>query len=411
MSNINKEGAMPPSDYRLTLETTSHAVANGHDRNHATARLTRNDIPLAGQEVMFAVDGDAKFTNGAQQVTAATDRQGDAVASFTDTLPETVQVLCHYHQLFTSRSATFQPGQRLDARNISVEQIVDDVPANGNDANLLRYRVFDGSNQPIVGIFITFSANPASTHLSATEGITNANGTFDLYIRSQQAGQALIIARLTQYPAVDNYTYVNFIPVTYYQIDSFTNENYAPINSGRNRITFTLSQRNGVPVAGQILLFAVPVGSGASVTPTSGVTNAQGQVEVSITSSVVGLVLVQARLNSDLSVSTGVFVEFTSGLPQYSIVNDPRVNNSPANGIAQNVIVYTLFTRFDQIVPNQTLLFDVTGDAQLSASQGITDSAGQFTLQLTSRTAEDVTVTARVQSDTASVSRVVMTFV
>ncbi|TKI06089.1 Ig-like domain-containing protein [Martelella alba] len=406
------ETILPPGDCRhentLTLTTTSLAKADGIETNSATAHLARNGCAISGQPVSFLLSGHAIFSQGGKQTTAITDAYGNATVFFTDTVQETVNITCVYYQLQASGYSRFNAAAQ-SGLDISAEVVTDKAPANGISPNELLYSVYDTARRRVPGVQIDFSTT-GSALLSSPSGITNAQGQFPLTLTNNVAQQVLVSAQVPSAPNATNYTFLEFIRIPVFLLTSNTLVNNTPAGSGVNRILFMLTADNA-PAANQQLSFSVSP-STASVTPASALTNANGQVEVDVSSSVAGDITVTANATDTGLQPIHVVVVFTAVVQRYFIANEVLTDHALANGSAQNRVRFTVLSRANNMPqPNIGLTFSVTGNAQLAVSSGTTNAQGQFELGLTNTIPQQVRVTTSVTSEPITNSNVDLTFI
>jgi len=398
---------VPRSDYRLTLTATYTATANGIDTNSATACLSRHGQAESGKPLIISLSGSALFSGGGQQITVTTDGNGEAIVYFTDTQPETVKVNCHYHHIMASADSIFRQDTRAGL-DISAEVITNHSPANGIARNALRYSVYDTARNRVPSVGLTFSQDGSATLLNQS-GQTNSSGQFTLELASLTAERVRVTARIVGNPLVANNTYVYFDTAPVLILISNTNINFASADgSAINRITFTLTQ-DGVGIPKQSLSFTSNSPT-ARITPTTALTDQNGQIVVDIQNTTSGETIVTARVESLLGIQpVNVIVTFTAN---FRIIYEVIANSAPANGIAQNQVWFTV-TPTNSLIPQPgiAMSFSVTNDANLSTTQGTTDVNGRYLLSLTSNNVGPARVTATLILGTNVQSHIDMTFI
>lgn len=125
-------------------------------------------------------------------------------------------------------------------------------------------------------------------------------------------------------------------------------------------------------------------------------TNALGTCTVSLRSEVSGLVNVNGTCLVEEVHMANVNSEFLEKADVITLTESVQVDNSRADGVTANRIVYSL-KQGNVPVPGQFLTFtafSTSGGAKLSAAFGQTDSNGSYILDITNTTAETVLVTA-----------------
>ncbi len=395
------------SDYHLALTATYTAVANGIDTNSAVARLSRHGQAVSGKPVTFCLSGSALFTQGGRQITVNTDGNGEASVYFTDTQPEMVKVNCCYHQTRATADAIFRQGSRAGL-DISAEVITNHAPANGIARNALRYSVYDTVRNRVPSVGLLFSQDGSATLLNQI-GQTNTSGQFTLELTNLTMERVRVTAKLQGNSLLANNTFVYFDRAPVFILTSDTNINFALADGvSINRITFTLTE-DGVGAPNQLMSFAADSPT-AHITPSSGLTDQNGQIVVDIQNTTSGQTIITAQVDSALGIQpVHVIVTFTA---IYRIIYNVIADRAPANGITQNQIEFTVTpTTSATPLPNIGLNFSVTNGAILSAMQGITGVNGQFLLSLTSNHVGLVKVSATLVSNPGVHSNIDMTFI
>ncbi len=289
---------MPLIDYNFGLVTTSTAAANGIDINSATATLSSGGYLLDKRTITFFLSGNARFTNGAQNITLQTNVLGEARVDFTNSVAETVTVTAQFEHLSTAQPSTFGPAGGQSNSRLVVNVIRDGAAANGSDQNRIRYTVTTATNQAIANELISFTAT-GNTALQ-NFGMTNNAGQYELTITSLNAQRILVTAHLFNSPTVITYTEIDFVssPKEHEIIASVVSDNSTANGQMQNRLNYlvrNISTQLPVPFT----FINVSTTNGASPASLQILTDNNGQASFSLTNQSTGLVSVTTILQVD----------------------------------------------------------------------------------------------------------------
>ncbi|TKI06088.1 Ig-like domain-containing protein [Martelella alba] len=302
------------ADYSLSLVVTSdNALANGSATNAVRATLRTGNIFLDKQAINFELFGSALFANGTQQSTVLTNSLGNADVSFTNTVAESPRILASYRdivgeEVYASQYTTFQGGVP-SSLSLNWQIIANNAPANNTTNNLIAYTVRDAAGNPVDGELIDFVVTQGQATLSAARGQTNNLGVFELAIRSGLSGPVTVRAALVSQPNVFQFTEVMFSAVQSAILAVTVLSDHAPANGLRPVVVrFTLMTLQGQPWPQQQLTFTA--NNNASLSPTSGLTNNNGQIDVNIVNQIPGQVRVSGSWVVNPTVKNNVDVTF-----------------------------------------------------------------------------------------------------
>ena len=450
--------AVPPGSTVSTTNTGTAltgidvaALANGADTAQVRVTLlTTNGTPVAGVAVQFADNGAAVFG----QASGVTNAQGRFDATLTSTSVETVQVTAQYDAngdnvpetavtngspvavQFTavppgSTVSTSNPGTLLSGLDVS-------ALANGSDTAQVRVTLVTASGTPVAGVAVQFADNGAAVFGQAS-GVTNAQGRFDATLTSTSVETVQVTA---QYDAngdnVPETAVINGSPVavqftavppgstvsTDNAGTTLTGIDVAALANGADnaQVRVTLLTTNGTPVAGVAVQFA---DNGAAVFgQASGVTNAQGRFDATLTSGSVETVQVTAQYDAngdnvpETAVTNGspVAVQFTA-VPPGSTVSTSNPGtllsgldvSALANGSDTAQVRVTLVTASGTPVAGVAVQFADNGAAVFGQASGVTNAQGRFDATLTSTSVETVQVTAQYDANGDNVPETAVT--
>ncbi|WP_421323173.1 Ig-like domain-containing protein [Aeromonas veronii] len=365
------------------LVATTDAVANGVASNSVTATVTdANGNPIANAEVSFATTGSAVLS--AQ--TGMTDAQGQVVITLTSTKAETVTVTAtHAGQSMTADSRFV-----ADAANpvlSTVSATVNNALANGVATNTLSALVIDHNGNPIPGVEINFYEESPTGELSATKAITNEEGKAIVTMTNTKAEVVRVQVALDFIiKGIDSQFVADAATATVSALVATTNAVADGVAS--NSVTATVTDANGNPIANAEVSFAT-TGS-AVLSAQTGMTDAQGQVVITLTSTKAETVTVTATHAGQSMTADARFVADSSTAALSALA---ATTDAVANGVASNDVTATVIDANGNPVANAEVTFAVTGNAVLSATVATTDATGKAVVQLTNEVSETVTIT------------------
>ncbi len=236
-----------------------------------------SDVALAGRApLQVSVTGNAQLSN----VPTTTDDSGKASFNVSDATAENVTLTVNSGS--NSQTLTLYFGaslQLLPMNNLAI--------ASSTLTALLK----DANNTPLAGQEIQFGfANANTFSLSPTVAKTGADGSVNVLINdiAKAGGQGLIKASIGDLSAQATVNfYAQFGENRFLNVDS--SGNVFGLNQTAT-LTATVSDKNGLPVAGQKITFTPSAISGRTstvvITPNSGATDAQGRISVTASSNV-----------------------------------------------------------------------------------------------------------------------------
>lgn len=445
-----------PACYNYTsVITTQGSVADGSTNDIVTITVTQSTAPfapVAGLQI--------QIQTAAGDATPKTDVNGVVTYGLangtTNNIPFIVIVpnscTAPFTQLFT-----FIPGPPLlnpppGTLNPSYfTTIINDVPADGADTNVVQVHVTDGVNNFPTNTQITFtvtSSNPASSAalLNTTTTSTiivglGAGGSVDLPITDLAAGNVTIEASVV-YKGV-TYSF----PVSQEQTVTFVSNVADPAASTYTTIipsapddgtdtavvqVHLVAPGGGQVAAGTLVYFTVtssgPASANAKLNTTTTTTFSEpigayatdgNTIDLPITDLSAGSVTITASVmvGGVLTPINGSpqTVMFTSGPPAINQSSNPSAfttvtNNQAADGVSQDVVKVFLADQNGYAVPNYQVIFTITSNNAASTnaifdppSPGTptsttvkvnTDANGLITLPLTDLQTGNVTITA-----------------
>ncbi|WP_413734550.1 Ig-like domain-containing protein [Sodalis sp. RH21] len=192
--------------------------------------------------------------------------------------------------------------------------IVNNSQANNVNYNIILYTLSSPTGASVSNVYLLFEALGGGT-LGAAYGATNANGQYQLTVRSGAVGSVLVQAKVSLDATVITFTDLNFVavPVAYQLTTSIISNNNSADGQHANVIQARLVNANtGQGIAGQPLLVYV---SGPATYPSTIITNATGYVSIYITTNTPGTLTVSVYLEANTSISSSQNINFTVTYP------------------------------------------------------------------------------------------------
>ncbi|QXO74146.1 Ig-like domain-containing protein [Morganella morganii] len=382
------EGTVTISKGNLTV-TKDNATANGTDTNEVMAKVTdASGNPAPGIMVNFSADNGATIaatgktgTDGTVKVTLTSLKAGTIAVKATLKNGNNQQV----NTTFVADSST----AAITKGNLTVTR--DGAKADDTDTNEVMAKVTDTNGNPVANVSVDFSANN-SAKITAT-GKTAADGTVKVTLTSLKAGVAAVTAKVNT-----NSQSVN----TTFKADSTT----ATLTKSNLTVTADGAIANGkatnevmakVTDAGGNILSGIQVDFSANNSAkiiASGTTGADGTVKVTLTSTVAGIAVVTATVNTTSQTVNTTFVPDTStaGIIKgnLTVTKDDAI----ADGKATNEVMAKVTDAGGNVLAGIKVDFSADNGAKIAAT-GTTGADGTVKVTLTSTTAGTAVVTAK----------------
>lgn len=312
-----------------------------------------NGKPLVNEEIQLSSDGGSLSLQQGK-----TDDQGMLVTRISSTTPGTFHVSAidgEYH--VTHPGITFTD---LIKGTLTVSKA--EATANGSDAIEISIKLTDSLNHAVAGKPVQWSSSFGN--LSSSSTITGADGTTSVTVISENAGQAVVEARvegvLLQSPVL------NFRE-TEWVLTLKPDRNQA-LASGYDKVEFTLTARNGhstLPV-GERVIWHTNLGE---FTDHQTALDSNGEARIKLNSTQTGTARVQATVGGKHIQAEDV--SFTE--VYYYFMTMPSVAKA---GIPVTAIAHSIIDNNGNIPTGEPVTWSSTG-GQLSASSVPVDSKGE----------------------------------
>ncbi|HEM8065403.1 TPA: Ig-like domain-containing protein [Enterobacter hormaechei] len=296
----------------------------------------------------------------------------------------------------------------------------DGVPADNAQFATLTATVTDSSGQPAGAQAVTFTLSGLTGGTGGAAGtlftdgvsdsqqltvMTGADGKANVRVRSSVAGTATITAT-TQ--GGDNKAVT--VPFTDLKLQAVIAEGdlkvsqNAPANgTSADHVTIKVTDGKGNVVPGVTLQLSVA--DGASVTPASVMSNAQGLAEADITSRKAGTYTLTVLLKESGKTASAdaVFVaDITTAAVRAGDLTVTQ-DSALADGTARNAVQAKVTDAAGNTVAGQSVTFSATNGAVLTATTVVSDANGVAVTALTSLTAGTSAVTATLNGSSQTV--------
>ncbi|WON75741.1 Ig-like domain-containing protein [Serratia sp. UGAL515B_01] len=365
------------------------AAANGKATNSVRVTVTdKQGNPVPNQAVTFAADNDATITG-----TASTNDQGIATVTLTSPKAGTSKVTATVNGNPFNINVNFVADTATATIAEGAFVVVNDgAAANGTATNSVRVTVTDAQGNLVPNQAITFAADNGAT--IAENASTDDLGKVTVPLSSLKAGTSQVTATVNGQSFNINVKFVADTTTAAIAAGAFVvvDDGRAANGTATNSVRVTVTDKQGNPVPNQVVAFKA--NNTATIT-SSASTDAQGVVNVTLTSLKAGTSQVTATVNGKAS---NVDVSFVADTATAAIASGAFVvvtNGAAANGSATNSVKVTVTDKQGNLVPNQTVTFVADNGATI-ASSATTNDQGIATITLISTKAGTSQVTATV---------------
>lgn len=357
-----------------------------------------NAIP--GVTVTFVASGTG---NTITQPSTVTDGAGVAAGSIVSTVAEvkTVTAQAAGVPLATRPTVTFAAGFADSARSTASASPTA-IVADGVATSTITVTLLDAHDNPVVGQPVMLSSSRGLVDLlSGWWETTDALGRASFTVRSELAGTSSLTAAVQiGASALSLSTQIEFLAGPVSETRSTVIASPATVNAdgaSPATVTVTLLDAMGNPISGKEVSLASDRGADDVIAPASGTSDAAGAVSFTARSSVFGTATFTATNTTDavtlLQTAQVAFAGTVSPTRSTVLAAAPAVL---ANGVAATGITVHLVDTFGNPVAGEpvALASDRGALDAISPATGSTDTAGNVTFTVTSRTFGASTFTA-----------------
>ncbi|WP_423731474.1 Ig-like domain-containing protein [Hafnia paralvei] len=371
--------------------TKDSSYADGKSAN--TAEVTVKDAngnPVSAENVIWSADKPTvKFAAG-----STTDSTGKAVISFTDTIAEklTLKAQLANGSNLTTESLFVANANTATLQNLTVTK--DGSAANGSDANTAEVYVKDATGNPLAGEDVTWASDKTDVAF-VSSGKTDNIGKTTVSYTSTVAQTLQLTAKISNGQTADAPSL--FVADTASeQISAFAVTTGAVANgSATNTATVTVvdAKNNLVPNAD----ISWGIDGSAKLSSQSGKTDSDGKLSVTFTDLKAETVNIKVQLTSGANQtkpSTFIADATTAKIGDYTVTT-----GAVADGVATNTGTVVVVDANNNRLKDVSVGWATTGNAQLASSTGTTGNDGIATVDLTNTTAQQVTLTVTVSTE------------
>ena len=401
--------AVVPAIQSVTASSTS-VPASGSDLITVTARvLTQQGTPHAGATVFWQADNAAATLSAAQSVSdenglaTVTVRSNQLISTTVSARLEQGEAKHSERLTFTADSATAQ----VKTLDLSKTQAV----ANDNDQIVVTAQVTDANGHPLNKSNVKWAVDQGTATLNATESETDMQGNASVTLTSAKAGQVVIAARTGKSAAVTTAPVTFVVDNATVNVTAVTPDKNSAVADGQESITYTatVTDKQGNPLADAVVTWQSTPAT-AQLSAASSTTNAQGQAQISVSSTVAGKVMVTAQTGQSAP-HYAPEVTFTAD-SRSAKVSAPQADKTSAvaNTRDQVVLTTTVTDAHNNPVPNQPVDWQVSpSTGTLSSARTTANDQGVAQVALTSGTAGSYQVTAATGAQQATSGSIAFT--
>ncbi|MCS2164212.1 Ig-like domain-containing protein [Scandinavium manionii] len=337
---------------------------------------------VMGENVEISVTY-ADGTTGMQSVQS--DKNGDAPLPLTSTVAGETRLVAQLSGGDNSVTTVHYTDSHPDAAHSSLNATPAILVADGKAQSTLTLTLQDSLSRPVSGLEnVSFALSGVSgTTLSAVQEAQA--GEYVATLSGITAGEVTVTPTLDGKPMSGLSTHLtltsdkNSAHISSGDMTVVTNNALAD-GTSQNRISVSITDVQGNPVAGQTVNFSA--NNGATLAST-GTTDDKGTINLPVTSFTAGVSTVTATVNGQ---TEQVDVTFTADSQSAQIASgdlSALTDNARADGVAENQITVKVTDAQGNTLPNVTVNFTASNGAKI-ASTAITDPEGTLQLPVTS---------------------------
>lgn len=283
----------------------------------------------------------------------------------------------------------YRKNAQAGVAKMTMTSIVDYSPADGVTRNVLQVLATNRDGQPVAHAPVSWSVpSDGSVTLLTSTTVTDANGYASLSLTSTQAQTVQITAQSNNVSALLE---SHFIAQTASQIALTVGQNNATADgSSVNTLIATLTDNNGLAVAGQKVSWTLP--EGITLLNSSEMSDANGQITLSFSSLVAGNFTIKAVAGSLTASATVTFSANSASakIDALTITTDGSLANGQSLNIAQVIVT----DASGNALSGQTVTWSSSSGTVKLGESLPTDASGKTTVSFSDSLAETVELTA-----------------
>jgi adhesin/invasin len=371
-------------------------VANGTDSSELKATVTdANGNRVKQANVFFSVEGNADLATQS----AKTNDDGYAIVSLTNRTAEisTVTATTDADKSGKNTAVSFI-ADKSTAKVDSLTPFPSTALANGRSVITLTAVIRDANNNPVSQVPVSFTATNGAI-LESGSVTTDSNGKVSVGLTSVNADSSTVTATTATDQSGQQATVTFVAEAQTASIATLTATPASGIKAdgkATSTIDVTVKDANGNVVANEEVTFHVT--GNADLSPSTVKTNGKGAAKVTLKSATAGSTTITAVTAFDTTgKQTAVSFIADADTAKIDSLIPSRTDNVKADGSDSSVITATVKDANGNRVNGAKVTFTVTGGKL--AEDSVTTVDGVASVQLTSLSAESITVTATVGAD------------
>ncbi|MFU2314654.1 Ig-like domain-containing protein [Rahnella sp. PCH160] len=402
-----------------TSVSPSSLSADGNSTSTVTVKILSNKsqpVTGAADQLTATIRFTASPTPGEAQASAAV--QAPAISAFKEISPGL------YTSTFTSGNAagtaditpvangkTTLPSARIELHSADTTASMSSMTAskisalaNGTDNIQLTVKVLNVEGLPYKGINVLWSADNANTQLSANQSVSDENGLVTVNVSSLSILNTTISARLENGATLNSDVLSFGADMATALVTTLSTDKVQAIADNNDKVTLTATVANAQsqPLNGAPVDWKIEQGNG-NLGVEQSTTDAKGNAQVTLTSAMANSVVVSAHSGTTEAKNTDL-IQFAADNNTMSITG---LALDKTQALADGTDPITYVVSVTDVNGNKVEGAPVTWSsdsafATLSSETTRTDAQGQATVQVTSKTAGDVIITAKLPAGAAS---------
>src|SRR5471030_3300770 len=403
-----------------TTATPTTLIADGTSTSVVTVRIAANgQQPVTGvaNQLSATLKLTPSATSGSAQTTTA-PVQNAKISGFTENAPGV------YTSTFTSgnvagtadvtpvaNGTTPLPAARIVLQNADTTPVLSTLSAsktsalaNGVDAVQLTAKVLTPEGLPAKGVKVSWSADNASAQLSSAQSVSDDNGLATLSVSSMSVLNTTVSAHLEQGESLKSDVLSFGADTATAQVMSLDADKIQATANNTDKVTLVANVVNAQnePLTGAKVDWMVEQGS-ATLSAEQSTTDEKVNAQLTLTSGVSGDVVVSARSGTTEAKKTEA-INFAADNASMAITS---LTTDKAQALANGTDAITYRVTVTDANGNKVQGAPVSWSsdvptAKLSASNVTTDAQGEASIQVTTTTASNVIVSAKLAVGSAS---------
>jgi adhesin/invasin len=264
--------------------------------------------------------------------------------------------------------------------------------ADGIEQNIVVAHVVDSDGNPVDGVTVYFRAMPGNVTVAVTTGGAAGSGNARLELARESVGTVTITARVGGTYFENEETVVFVDPEE--SVLVILIDNARPNNLDQNVVRAIVRDDDGNVVANQSVTFNIVSGTGTFIGSQTITTNANGEADISLVSTVEGLVTISATINSATPTVIANTVTVTFRMPRSFLRVVER--EAIADDVDLTTVMAVIYDENGERLPGATVKFTMADGTAVfvGSDELVTDLNGIVVINLQSTLVNIVHITA-----------------